>query len=501
MKISSTTSLGNEDSISLTTRGKKTDLFKVTSVIDSFQKLNETMLIHDGDPDVIGTSNPYQFNLYSDLITNPSSVSISEFQKMAYTMPVISAGLTIIKILVLSKIGTFNHKNEKYKDFINDMIDNFIHSKDEINEDVLTSLWAGFYVGEKRYKSDGRYVRIIDIEPRPAQSILFRVDSQGHLKEDGIIQYYFNNLWTGYGNMLAFNGVDQYGQSIPNPYAARGDFDYPWRTVWAQPIGTVIIPKSKCVHFAYKGLDGLTSPYGRSLLRAAYDTYIIGTEMNRITRNAANFKASPVPTLIVDPDQVRNEEGQDTFDQLDYALSNLGDNGAGNPYLLIKGRKDESVWITGLEGTANLSDLVDLNKYIDSKMLLALMLAPELMGLAEHGSNALGEIQHSLLDQIITGIADKIKKDVWIDQIVKPMLQLNFNEQEDFGSFDTKENVKEEIETNLNKLQGLQELGIKIKPETIMSMMDMDKDSIESVNNPVIDNSSMGRGMGAAYAR
>ena len=56
--------------------------FEISSIIDEFQGMNENLIVNDGYSNIDGTSNPYQFNLFSDLITNPSSVSISEFQKM-----------------------------------------------------------------------------------------------------------------------------------------------------------------------------------------------------------------------------------------------------------------------------------------------------------------------------------------------------------------------------------------------------------------------------------
>lgn len=467
-------------------RDSSSDLFRVSSIIDEFKSINSLFLGDDGVDGMIGTSNPSQFNLYSDIILNPSAISISEFQKMAYTMPVLSSGLTIIRLLILSKFGPYNHKNKKYKDFINKMIENMNRPMTEINEDILSFFYAGFFVGEKRYYSDGRYVYIIDVEPRPAQSIIFRVDAQGHLKDDGIIQYFFNNLWTGYGNFLSFNYNNGCGASRPNPYAARGDLDYPMRATWAQPIGTVVIPKEKCVHFAYKGIDGLTSPYGRSPLRPAYDSYVVRTEMTKITRNAANFKSSPIPVVIVSPNQAgRLLDDRDPFDIISDSLARLGEPGRG--YLLIEGTKD-SVTIDKIDSTADLDHIVGLNKYLDAQQLLSIFLAPELMGLADHGSNALGETQHDLLDQIVTSLADKMKQSVWIEQIVKPMLKLNFGEKEDFGSFDSNENVSSNVALNIEKGQFLASQGVKLKSSALLAMMDLDEDVMESENNDIEPN-------------
>lgn len=473
--------------------------FEVSSVIDEFQGMNQNLIVNDGEKGIIGTANPYQFNLFSDLITNPSSVSISEFQKMVYTQPIIAAGLTIQGNLIKNEIGPYQHKNKKYEEFINNMLQNMDQSFDQIIDNMLTFRWSGFSIGEKKYESDGRYVYVKDIEPRPAQSFIFRVDSQGHLKDDGIIQYYFNNLWVGYGNLLSFNAVGPNGQSIPNPYASRGDFDYPWRTVWAQPIGTVVIPKSKCVHCVYKGLDGLTSPYGRSLLRSAYDYYLAGSNLNRIAVNAANFNAHPIPAIIISPDQANTTDGVNVLEDIAGQLNNLGNNGSSNPYILFTGTK-ESVIIDKLDNVANLGDIVGMKEYFDKMLLTAILFPSELAGLSDKGSYALGKTQQDLLGRNVTAIAN-IVKECLIQQVVKPCLQLNFNEQEDFGNFASADNVAEDVALNMDKLNTLMNHGIKLKPEAIMEMMDLNYEAVESINNPLIMENEDNRGINANFTR
>ncbi len=473
--------------------------FEISSVIDEFQGMNQSLIVNDGEKGIIGTSNPYQFNLFSDLIGNPSSVSISEFQKMVYTQPILSSGLTIFGHLVKNEIGDFQHANKKYQDFIADMFNNMDQSFDQIVNNMMTMLWAGFSMGEKKYESNGRYVYVKDIEPRPAQSFIYRVDSQGHLKEDGIIQYYFNNLWTGYGNMLAFNNTTCHGQQIPNPYASRGDFDYPWRTVWAQPIGTVVIPKSKVVHCVYKGLDGLTSPYGRSLLRAAYDSYLLRAELNRIARNAANFNAHPIPAIGIDPNAANTEYAQTILDNWAQQLDDLGRDGTSNPYLLYLGTK-ESVTINKLDNVASLSEIVGMMEYYDKMLLTSILIPGELAGLSDKGSYALGKTQQDLLGRNVSAVANTIK-DCLIKQVVKPLLELNFNEKNDFGAFVVTDNVAEDIALNMDKINTLTTQGIKLKPDSLMAMMDLNAESIESINNPIIDSSPDNRGLNSNFTR
>lgn len=457
--------------------------FEISTVIDEFKGVNEGLIVNDGYKDIHGTSNPYQFNLFSDLITNPSSVSISEFQKMVYTQPTIATGLTIINNLVINEIGEYHHDNVKYEEFIQEMIKQLDRPFDDIIKDMLTGIWSGFSVGEKRYDTDGRYIVIKDIEPRPAQSIIYRVDSQGHLKDDGIIQYYFNNLWTGYGNLLAFNQVTSNGQQIPNPYASKGDFDYPWRTLWAQPIGTVILPKDKCVHWTFKGLDGLTSPYGRSLLRSIYGYYLIKCQLDKITINAANSQSQPIPVIAVDPNFSSNNEGVDVLDEIAMNLNNMNTPGGSN-FLLLKGKLNESIWIDKLNTAVDLKEYVQYGEYIDKMMLTGVLFPSELAGLSDKGSYALGKTQNDLLGRNVTAIADSIKNCL-INQMVKGILQTNFNEQKDFGSFSKAENVNEDISLNLDKINTLKLEGYTLKEEAICKLLDISPDMIDYYEKPI----------------
>jgi len=471
--------------LNLATFKPRTKMSGINDIIDNMADTNGQLINKDGDKSMIGTAIPYLYSIYSDLIINPSTVSITEFQKMAYSQPVIATALSILCNLVKNEIGNIQHDNPKYQEYLTKTFDNMDRPFNELVADMFTAVWAGFYVGEKKLESDGRYIYVKDVKPRPATSIVFRVHSDGELKDDGIIQYYFNNLWVGNANWLAFNQINANGSQRPNPYAAMGDAPFPVRTAWVQPIGAVVIPREKCVHWKYKGLDGLDSPYGRSLLRSAYDSYLVRSELTKITRNAAKFKSSPIPVAVVDPNQANTEKGITAYEELGDALSNLGE-GTTNPFLLTVGKLNETISFTNLNTTADLDKLVMLNKYFDSMMLLSCLFQADVMGLSDKGSYALGETQSDLIGRNVTALAESIQ-DCLIDQIAKPMLQINFDEQEDFGYFAKAEHVSEDVVVNLQKLEALRNVGIKLKQNVYMEMMGLREDDIESVNNPVGD--------------
>jgi hypothetical protein len=156
--------------------------------------------------------------MISNIITNPSPVSISEFKNMKDTMPVISSCLTYLYSLILEGFGTYQHQNKEYMIFIQQMLNNMKRPFETILEEMLSAIWAGFYVGEKEIIIKDMAYKIVDIQPRPQQSIIFAVDSQGQLLEDGIIQYFFNSTFAGYGNIMSYNTTMYNGQPRSNPY-------------------------------------------------------------------------------------------------------------------------------------------------------------------------------------------------------------------------------------------------------------------------------------------
>ena len=430
----------------------------------------------ESNGDTIGTRIPWLQNMYTDLIVNPSSVSLSEFQRMSYTKPILAVGLTILTNLIVNRFGGFQHKNKKYVEYMDKTVKNLRTPFKAVLKEMCTMLSMGFYLGEKVYNSDGRHVYTVDIAARPASSIVYRADPAGNIKEDGVIQYYFNNMWVGYGNMLAYGNA---GCDNPNPYANRGDFNYPWRTIMFQPIGTVVIPRSKCVHCAYQGTDGLSSPYGRSLLRSAYEYGLAHTEMLKNNLIAANFKASNLPIVTVDPEQAvgTNPVTGEPIDPVQNADEAMASAAGGNSYLIMTGKRDTSIWYDHFESVADISDLLKMTEYLDKIQLTAVLFPSELAGLSDKGSYGLGESQKDLLGRNVESIVEQMKE-VLIRDLAKPMLQLNFGEQDDFGTWGDNEDVTEDIELNIEVLEALKAQGYKPTEDKLAKMLGMEKDSL-----------------------
>jgi hypothetical protein len=470
---------------------KDSQVWNTNKIIEEWRKTNLSMIPDDGNPNLIGTSIPFIWSMISNIITNPSPVSISEFKKMKDTMPVISSCLTYLYSLILEGFGTYQHQNKEYMIFIQQMLNNMKRPFETILEEMLSAIWAGFYVGEKEIIIKDMAYKIVDIQPRPQQSIIFAVDSQGQLLEDGIIQYFFNSTFAGYGNIMSYNTTMYNGQPRSNPYAPKGMLDYPWRTPTVLPVGAISIPRSKCVHFAFKGGDCADQPYGISQLFSSYDWYLIKSKMPQIMYNAAYFKASPTPVFMVSPDQANTEDGQSFMDQLEWSLQNLGSTGC-NPYLTMwgnggsSGTKEQSVWIQELKSTANLDELVQVQKYVDSQMATGVIFTSELMGLSDTGSYALGESQKDLIGRAVDFYKKRLRNAV-IKDYISQMLYMNFGEEKDFGEFVEEYTVSEDVALNIDKLKTTASLGLELTPESYLNMLHIPVSSLKKFHSNVFN--------------
>jgi phage gp29-like protein len=108
-----------------------------------------------------------------------------------------------------------------------------------------------------------------------------------------------------------------------------------------------------------------------------------------------------------------------------------------------------------------------------------------LAGTSEIGSYSRAETQQSILDRNISAICDSLQ-DTILKQVIKPLLQLNFNEQEDFGAFIETEDLVKDIALNMQKIEMLSNQGIRLKPESIIDLMDLKYDMVLDIQEPEV---------------
>jgi hypothetical protein len=438
--------------------------------------------------EVHGTSIPYVFNLLGSWIMNPSTVSISTFQRMSYSDSVISSSLEYNTSIISNTIGDYYHDNKDIQKFIRKCFDQIDEGKSGLIRDMLTAMWSGFYVGEKVYSKPSEYIDgkiwIKSVIAFPPTTVLFRVNRTGQL-DDFLYQYVYFAQNPGIQNSLSYLtpgwGLPGYGggagggfefgtwggnQNINDGLAFTGDADFPLRTTNIQTVGMIPVPRTKCIHYVRKGQDGFLNPYGRSMLRSAYNFYVLKCAFLQFLAVAGDRKSTPLLLLYVDPNAMTTYQGitpnspdpvqnnpqaaQMAINTAQQALAAL----RGDSALILPGMKGQAFTVDVADIGSNLNLFIDCLKYCDDSMRQSLLNPSSLFGTSNDSSSsyAASTSQASSLNKLLSSIRNSISKTL-ISDFVKDLIQKNFEESEydnHFGFFEA-ELMNTEDKTNLIK--------------------------------------------------
>jgi hypothetical protein len=438
--------------------------------------------------EVHGTSIPYVFNLLGSWLINPSTVSISTFQRMSYSDSVITSSLEYNTSIISNTIGDYYHENKKIQKFIRTCFDHLSEGKTGLIRDMLTAMWAGFYVGEKVYSKPSEFIDgkvwIKSVIAFPPTTVLFRVNRAGQLDEF-LYQYVYFAQNPGIQNSLSYLtpgwGLPGYGAggggtefgagfgpnwNIVDGLAFTGDVDFPLRTTNIQTVGMIPVPRTKCIHYVRKGEDGFLNPYGRSMLRSAYNFYVLKCAFLQFLAIAGDRKSTPLLLLYVDPnamttnsqvspnmpDPVQNnpQAAQTAINTATEALARL----RGDSALILPGMKGAAFEVDVADIGANLNLFIDCLRYCDDSMRQSLLNPGSLIGSGQEagGSYASTASQESVNNRLLSTMRNSITTTI-ISDFVKDLIQKNYQEEEynnDFGYFES-QLINIEDKTNLIK--------------------------------------------------
>ena len=354
---------------------------------------------------------PYVTEAISGLVKKPDAARMAEYREMAEEDDAVGPALQFIVQSVMSRFGEYENENEEIADFVNEMLEGLPRGAREfLTEALELCLWAGFSVTELVFELvDGR-VLITDTLVLPSEEIEFKIDEETRRLdiEEGVIQ-------------------DPVGRGTK-----------------------VFIPPAKCLHLILNPRQG--SPYGFSMLKRVYKEWVKKLPINKMGLAALDNQGNPFlvcywPDLPrVDPDS-----GADST-YFEIAKNSAGDIYGRGSALHIpippepeapKPKVEVPVQPTGEAWKPFDAALVGIDLRIMRGLLIPSLLYQEGQ---RSGSLALGRAHFDFFDMLTSttyeGLADSI-----INQIVKPLIQLNFGPQEDYGEFPAVERSPEDIET------------------------------------------------------
>jgi len=423
-------------------------LNSLNQTLKNFQNMIFDMMpgLDSNQKDAISTAIPYMYNVVGDFVTNQSSVSISTFQRMAYTDPVIANGLEITSALVARSIGEYDHENSKIQELVRYNLKHLRGGLQGLIKEMMTSTWAGYSIGEKvvdadELKKTGRYL-IKQVTPMPPISTIFAVDEQGNVKDrNGVFQYILNSYTPGYQNMnLQGSFIGNFNKAGTNeligidPLASLGDLDYPARQPYIQLFGLVEIPRDKCIHYVNRSIDNFNSPYGRSLLRRIYNIYLLKYGIQQFMAMALQFRAFPQMVIYTDGQQQIQDDNGNVTSTYDVGLK-VAEQREGTGTFVFPGMKGTSFDVQAVDVTGDLQVFIQILQFYDQEIYKGLGIPPSMFD-SGGGSYAMGYMHDSLHSKALGTIIDEVTQCL-INQLVADIIDKNFkpSEYDNFGTF------------------------------------------------------------------
>ena len=405
-----------------------------------------------GGRDSIGSSIPFLTQMMGDWVINPSSVSLSTYQKMVYADPTMGGSFIYNFAIIAESIGEYYNANEEMQKDIRRAFSLLEGGKKALIRKMCTFMIMGFYIGEMVFrfdpKSDMQYVK--RVHSLPQLSMLLSVDFSGNVKEDGIYQYVLNMLASSYVNSIGYAGVAGSPQGYtesPDAWSAKGDMEIPVRTMAINPVGLVGIPKKKCIYIKNEGVDGLDNPYGRSLLRSVYSAYLMKAAISQFLMIALDRVGSPMLVMYGDGTQsvLSGADPTETVDALKAVEDSL-EQYRGTNFLILPGMKGQVYEIEAIQVSPKIEGFIEALNWCEKQIQRGILMPDTIFQGDSGGSYASNSMQNNIHNKLLAGIRESIMRTL-IDDMVKPMLDSKYKDVEDYGYF------KEEILSLDDKLK------------------------------------------------
>jgi hypothetical protein len=459
-----------------------------------------------------GTPIPALFNIFFKFIQNPSTVSIETYKRMVDTDSTAGSGMDFLTTVLAARLGSYQHPSDEITAWVNKSLTMVEGGFYESLKDLLSACWAGFSVQEQCWANTDHGFIIERLAPLPPASVLFEVDRVGRLTKDGILQY--QRAWTPgllgagiYGS--GFVGTSFPGIGRPDPLAKIGDLPFPLRTANQMQFLSIRIPVQKCIHFAFNAQGKFGSPYGRSLLRRAYNHWIMKNAFLQMLSTALDRKGTPILVVFADPnttiiDQAKISPGQNVRGNASVGISaeraalNAFSNIHNDSVVVLPGKKGQAFEVDPVQVQANTAEFIQAIDNCDKGILRA-MLVPSLIfsGGDGSGSYSLGQEHSRTFEKILDGMLTGVNQ-VLVDQMIKRLIMYNFPEsawrKDGFGDFSKRDFSQDEVNkiiegysilqnmgaidmTELEDLNKVRELaGFSLRKEVITPLQDMIRD-------------------------
>lgn len=357
-------------------------------------KISKKDLEKQASPGVVMFRRLNPFDQIIGYINNPDPVSY--YREMVQTDATIAACLEFVSLSVVSKLGDYTHPNKDIQDFIRTNFEQLEGSFVDTCKSLMSFLWAGYAVAEivTEVKDDRVWLHSLPI--LPAENVRFKLD-----EDPGSLNY----------GALA--------EVIQNP----------------QMVSETHLPAEKCliIRNDYPG-SAEQSPYGLSRLKCVLSIYAAKTEAEKNWAYALGRYGSPILQYeLENPAQkVKTSDGRimTAFEQAQEQVNAAGEL---KGVVSFKGNNLQMIYPpAGIgEGFKKACD------YYNRLIMRGLLIPSLLFDNGDTGSYSLGQEHYKLFDVSLDAILSILTEAI-LEQLVRPLIDWNFGEQENYGSFEVK---------------------------------------------------------------
>lgn len=420
---------------------------------------------------------PALYNMWFRFVQNPSTVSVETYKRMIDTDETIGSGVDFLTSCLIARMGAYQHDDPEITRFVSRTLEDMANGSTETWKEILSACWAGFSVSEIVWANKAVGFVPEKIATIPPGSVLFEVDRVGDVMDDGILQYQrnygvlgtppANNFFAGLTNSNGFI------PSRPDPMAKFGDMAYPIRSAATMNYMAIRVPKLKCIHYKWNSQGLFGNPYGRSLLRRAYNWWVQKWAYCQMMGVALDRKGTPLTIVWADPNSTivkpsaigtgKKPGRGDTMIAAE-AAKQAFQNVHNDSVIILPGKKGQQFDVESLEQSANAGDFVSVLQFCNAMEMRALLI-PSLIFTSGDGagSYALGQEHAKTFDKLLDGYLEGFKR-VVLDQLVRQIIAYNFPRESwaeaGVGGFARRELTTDEREKEMNMFSTAIDKGI-----------------------------------------
>jgi len=413
--------------------------------LEDLKRQNEFM--EETLTDQVGTDIPRQFtSLKNSFIVDPSNVGTGIIDRMIKTDDTINSAVQFKIMMILSKIGEYEHEEKNIQGFVQSFLDDMKGPSWTSSMERMLS-----YIGYKNSITEMVFEIDDDLNKRPIKlatyhpsTIAFEVDQVGEITEDGILQY-TQQRGLSLNINVRFQSI-RHGFEVVNPFTTPVDRLFPHRVPVVNQLGLVRIPKNKVIHLIGQEWHGFGNPYGNSGVRTAHLIWQLKVFFMKQLGILAKRKGSPKihgtapkgaqKVELTNPDGTTVEVS--TQEAMRLMLKDII-----NTDSIVTGPEIDGWKLTVLDDSVDLSTFTNAINEMNTWMFRCFLLPSLVMTDGSSGSRSLGDKHFQLVDRIAEAESEKFTGNL-VSQMIERVVIENFGEQKDYGKFGRRPQTIEE---------------------------------------------------------